>query len=167
MKYIIPIFIASVALALSACSSPTKVTIEHRDIPSSLPTGSILRIPRKIAYLDEGKVPPEVLLLAIQYQKIRETGKLRDIIPLEFPEKPSDPEKVSRRLNLYISREARDEPALLVLEEIEYTEDSQSAKIRSENWQFRFQVVGYRQSGSIWVNINRTDKEKYRITTTE
>jgi hypothetical protein len=165
MKYTTPILIVSIVFLLSGCCSPSKVIIEHREIPSSLPAGSILRVPRKIAYLDEGNVPSEVLALAIQYQKIRETGRLRDMIALEFPGKSPEPDEVARRTAQLITQEAREEPALLILQEIEYSADPKLAKIRSENWQFNFKIVGYHLNGDSWVTFSRTGNGEFRLLT--
>ena len=163
MKQISSILIVFLSLSLFGCFSPTKIVIEHREIPSSLPTGSILRIPKKIAYLDEGKVPPEVLALAIQYQKISETGKWRDLIPLEFPNESKDPNIIAERINELISQESEVEPALAILEAIRYLADPLSAKDRSENWVFNFEIVGYRNRGSNNITFNRTGNEKFRL----
>ena len=56
--------------------------------------------------------------------------------------------------------------SLLVLVEIRHYSDPASAKIKSENWMFKFEAVGGNTRGCPdYITVFRTGTEKFRIRT--
>lgn len=162
MKFSILVIIAGCAIGLSGCATG-KMAVDHRRITSSLPVGVIVRSPCKIAYLDDGMVPPEVISLALRYQAIRESGRFREFTCLEFPDGSCDIDKIDDREKEWMEEEAKTPPGLAVLYQISYLIHRDLNGGKNESWIFRFWIIEGRQPHDEYITFYRNNSAKFSM----